>query len=118
MNLIKETPASMSQDYINKLNLYYSQILSSTITSDGKYLLALIKTGYLAVFALKNHLERICQLYDSYEESSSSVDLLKPLAHLPVKSSLCLADVSLGEDKRKFILAGKGSLYFFPAEKY
>lgn len=94
--------------YVDKLSLYYSKIISHAITGDGKYLLALIKSGSLALFPLKKYLtDFILKKAGDLTTEESIVDpnRLKPIQLISVANFLCLA---LDPSSNCFVLGGKG----------
>ena len=100
-------------NYTNKLNLYYSKIISHAITADGKYLLALIKSGSLALFPLKNYLKDvIARRSDDISQVgdySLNINRLKPISLIPVSNLLSLCMENSHCSDYKFLIGGKGT---------
>ncbi|KAJ6222198.1 hypothetical protein RDWZM_000743 [Blomia tropicalis] len=113
----------MSEDsysrYMENLNFYYSIINNHGITDDGKYLLASIKSGYLAVFPIYKFLNEIYLMNElsnsDNNETSPNIkpERLKPISLVKLQNShsLCLDKRNKNSSDYRFVTGGKGSLH-------
>lgn len=105
----------ISREYVDSLSLYYSHVTSHVITGDGKYLLAAIKAGYLAVFPIRSHLK---DLFLSSDTAPGELPIpvtskrLKPLSLNSISSPLSLLIDSSQRDSSQYrlIVGGEGKL--------
>ena len=114
----------MSEDsysrYMENLNFYYSIINNHGITDDGKYLLASIKSGYLAVFPIYKFLNEIYLMNElsnsDNNETSPNIkpERLKPISLVKLQNShsLCLDKRNKNSSDYRFVTGGKGMHQF------
>lgn len=117
MDLASAESMSISREYVDSLSLYYSHVTSHVITGDGKFLLAAIKAGYLAVFPIRSHLKDLFLSSDTVPgELPLPADLaskrLKPLSLNSISSPLSLLIDSTQRDSSQYrlIVGGEGKL--------
>lgn len=116
----------ISREYVDSLSLFYSHVTSHVITGDGKFLLAAVKAGYLAVFPIRSHLKDLFLASDTTpgEQPLSATAVypgakrLKPLSLNPISRPLSLlVDSQPDSSQYRLIAGGEGTIVGYTLEQ-
>ena len=113
--------STITSNYIENITLYYTHVTNHVISGNGNFLLATIKTGYLAVFPISRYLKDIYHMNDlsinGETISNDKTTRLKPFSLIPIKNSLCLSfDEYLNNSNTnsyKFFAGGEGNFLVY-----